>query len=77
MHKHHFIGCGVMLAAALLIFAATGGSAGGLGFVLVALLCPIAMGVVMWLLMGSQHRPTRDSADSTSEPSERDVPSGL
>ena len=55
MHKQHLAVCGVALAVALIFFAATGGSTGGLGLVLVALVCPIARGAVLWFLMGSQH----------------------
>lgn len=66
MHKHHLFGCGLMLVAALAIFGFTGGSTGGLGLVLVALLCPITMGAVMWFLMGSQHRPTDHDPEQPS-----------
>ena len=62
MHKNHLVGCGVGIALALILVAFSGGSAGSLGVLLAALICPVVMVGAMWLLMGSadrgSHRPT-------------------
>jgi hypothetical protein len=56
MHKGHMTGCILAIGLALVLFATTGGSIGGLGLLLAVLICPITMGAVMWFLMGSQRR---------------------
>ena len=56
MHKGHMTGCIIAIGLALLLFATTGGSIGGLGLLLAVLICPITMGAVMWFLMGSQRQ---------------------
>lgn len=56
MHKGHMTGCVIAIGLALVLFATTGGSIGGLGLLLAVLICPLTMGVVMWFLMGSQRR---------------------
>jgi len=61
--------CAIAIGLALVFFATTGGSIGGLGLLLAVLICPLTMGAVMWFLMGSQrqagaarsHDPTRDA----------------
>ena len=50
----HLVGCAVGIALALAVVAVTGGSAGGLGVLVAALACPLAMVVAMRLLMGDQ-----------------------
>lgn len=55
MHKGHLVGCAVGIVLALAFVAFTGGSAGGLGLLVAALACPLAMVVAMKLLMGDQH----------------------
>jgi high-affinity Fe2+/Pb2+ permease len=54
MHKGHLTTCGLMLAVAVGFLILTGGSTSGLGLVVVALVCPLAMIVAMKLLMGDQ-----------------------
>lgn len=56
MRKGHFAGCVIAIAIALALFAATGGSIGGLGLLLAVLICPVTMAAVLWLLMGSPHQ---------------------
>lgn len=67
MHTHHLAGCAVAIAAAVTVFGVTGGSIGGLGLVLAALVCPLAMAAVMWFLLGSprpiERRPARADAE--------------
>lgn len=57
MHKNHLVGCGVGLALALVLVAFSGGSAGSLGVLAAALLCPVVMVGAMWLLMGAAEHP--------------------
>ena len=52
MHKNHLVGCGVGVVLALALVTLTGGSAGSLGVLAVALICPIAMVAGMYFLMG-------------------------
>ena len=59
VHKGHLIGCLAGIALALALVAVTGGSAGGLGVLVVALACPVAVVVAVKLLMGDQ-RPERE-----------------
>lgn len=56
MHKNHLVGCGVGIAIALVLVAFSGGSAGSLGVLVAALVCPIVMVGAMWLLMGGRQR---------------------
>jgi hypothetical protein len=60
MHRSHLrlCGLGILAAAGFLIF--TGGSASGVGLLIAALLCPLAMILAMSVLMGPnhQHEPT-------------------
>lgn len=51
MHTNHLIGCTFLIAAAIAIVALSGVSAGSLALLALLLLCPIAMGGVMWLLL--------------------------
>jgi hypothetical protein len=67
MHKGHMTGCVIAIGLALVLFATTGGSIGGLGLLLAVLICPITMGAVMWFLMGSQRRGPVSSQDGTSD----------
>ncbi|HET7489741.1 MAG TPA: hypothetical protein VFJ85_17575 [Acidimicrobiales bacterium] len=54
MHRSHLVGCGVGIALALVIVALSGGSAGSLGVLGAALICPIVMVGAMWFLMGDR-----------------------
>jgi hypothetical protein len=68
------IGCVIAIGLALVFFATTGGSIGGLGLLLAVLICPIAMGAVMWFIMGSQRRAdTPHSHDATPSPQPADA----
>src|SRR3546814_11294385 len=69
MHKGHMTGCVIAIGLALVLFATTSGSIGGLGLLLAVLICPITMGAVMWFLMGSQRNAaTGHSPGTNSEP---------
>lgn len=50
MHKNHIVGCGVGIAIAMAVVVLSGGSAGSLGVLAAALLCPVAMVGAMWYL---------------------------
>lgn len=63
MHKGHLTGCAVALGVALVLFATTGGSIGGLGLLLAVLVCPLTMGAAMWFLMGSQRHAGASQPD--------------
>jgi Na+/melibiose symporter-like transporter len=58
MHKHHFAGCALVLIVALTVVLFTGASAGSIGILAVALVCPIAMVIAMWFLAGGAKRAT-------------------
>lgn len=69
MHKGHMAGCVIAIGLALVLFATTGGSIGGLGLLLAVLICPLTMGAAMWFLMGSQRRTDHaHSHDATPNP---------
>ena len=60
MHKGHMTGCVLAIGLALVLFATTGGSVGGLGLLLAVLICPITMGAGMmsgdsWESMQAMH----------------------
>ena len=69
-HYGHLAACAVAVVVALGFVAVTGGSAGGLGVLVAALACPVAMVVAMKLLMGdrSGHHHPGAGADLTAEP---------
>lgn len=66
MHARHLAGCGVMLAVALAFLVVTGGSSAGLGLVLVALICPLAMILGIKLLMGDRQADPGHTGDPTT-----------
>lgn len=72
MHKGHFAFCAVGLVAALGVLALTGGSAGGVGLIVAALVCPLAMVLAMGILVGrdrpSETRSERDDSTPVTEP---------
>ena len=75
MHKGHMTGCAIAIGLALVLFATTGGSIGGLGLLLAVLICPITMGAVMWFLMGSQRNAgTTHSHGATTDAQALDAP---
>lgn len=51
MNRSHLGWCGIGLAVALGYLVLTGGSAGGFGLLIAALLCPLAMILAMKVLM--------------------------
>lgn len=61
MHKSHVIGCGAAIAAVAAV-AVFGGSAGSLGVLVAALVCPLMMTGVLWMMMGGGRRAHRDDA---------------
>lgn len=77
MHNRHLTGCGLMLALALGVLVVTGGSNVGLGLLMVALICPLAMILGIKLLLGERasadHSPP--PAVETSAPGRVDRPS--
>jgi hypothetical protein len=66
MHKGHLGFCAVGITLALGYLVLTGGSAGGFGLLVAALICPLAMIVAMTVLMGGKH-------GNASEPSRTDA----
>jgi hypothetical protein len=66
MHRSHMRLCGLGLLVALGYLILTGGSAGGVGLLIAALVCPLAMVLAMSVLMGSnhQHDQTTSSGDA-------------
>lgn len=67
MHKGHLAFCAAGLVAALGVLALTGGSAGGVGLLVAALVCPLAMILAMSILMGrDQRNETRSENDDRS-----------
>lgn len=73
MHKNHLVGCGVGIAIALVLVAFSGGSAGSLGVLVAALICPIVMVGAMWLLMGGPQRSAEHEAPPPSDVPPQDV----
>lgn len=65
MHRNHLVGCAAGIAIALTVVSLSGGSAGGLGILAAALICPIAMTAAMFFLMGDAHRG--DAADRPAD----------
>jgi hypothetical protein len=65
MHKRHMTGCVIAIGLALVLFATTGGSAGGVGLLLAVLICPVTMGAAMWFLMGSQRHGAGHAEEAT------------
>jgi hypothetical protein len=67
MHRSHLRLCGLGVLVALGYLILTGGSASGVGLLIAALVCPLAMVLAMSVLMGSNHQHDRT-------PSSGDVP---
>lgn len=66
MHRSHLKLCAVGLLLALGYLALTGGSAGGVGLLIAALICPLAMVLAMTVLMG--HGTGHTGARQDQEP---------
>lgn len=65
MHRSHLRLCGLGILIALAYLILTGGSASGVGLVIAALVCPLAMILAMAVLMGPKHQhqdPTSNGA---------------
>lgn len=60
-HRHHMILCGLAILVAIMLFSGGGASPLAAGIGLAFLLCPIVMGVVMWLLMRQPSNPSSPS----------------
>ena len=67
MHKNHLVGCGVGIALALVLVTLSGGSAGSLGVLVAALICPLAMVAAMWFLTGRPTSPTSQETHDSRE----------
>lgn len=73
MHRSHLRLCGLGVVLALGYLVLTGGSASGVGLLIAALVCPLAMILAMSVLMGSNHQhhdPTTSSSDAPARPVE-------
>ena len=71
MHRSHLRMCGVGLVLALGYLVLTGGSAGGFGLLVAALVCPLAMILAMSVLMRPDADPRPDPVDDVAEPVDR------
>ena len=67
MHKNHLTGCVVGILLALAVVRLTGGSAGGLGVLAAALVCPVMMLVMMRSMMGGQTHHEHESTPSRED----------
>jgi hypothetical protein len=68
MDKGHLAACGVGLLLALAVVNVTGGSVGGLGLLVAALVCPIAIVAAVWLLMGGRRGCAEARSTRAREP---------
>lgn len=75
MHKGHLGFCVVGIVVALAYLALSGGSPGGVGLLVAALACPLAMVLAMRFLMGANTADRPPSHEPARTPSpEREVP---
>jgi hypothetical protein len=65
-HRGHLAYCGVVIAVALMAVIMTGGAPASMALLAAALLCPLAMGVVVWLLLRPGDRATRPAGEDAS-----------
>lgn len=69
MHRSHLALCGTGLLLALAYLVLSGGSAGGVGLLIAALACPLAMVIAMSVLM--RHGTSTPTGEHrTDEPTE-------
>jgi high-affinity Fe2+/Pb2+ permease len=71
MHRSHLRLCGLAIVVALGYLVFTGGSASGVGLLIAALVCPLAMVLAMTVLMGrDQHHggSSGTNAEASSQP---------
>lgn len=72
MHRSHLRLCGIGLVVALGYLLLTGGSAGGFGLLVAALVCPLAMILAMTVLTGKgSNEPAAGRADDPVDEVER------
>jgi hypothetical protein len=64
--KRHLVPCLVGLAAAVAVLVLLGGDAGTVGFIAVALLCPLMMLVMMGTMMRGAHGSGRHDSGASS-----------
>ncbi len=64
VHRSHLRLCGAGLVLALGYLVLTGGSAGGVGLLIAALICPLAMILAMTVLMGHGNGQTSAAGDA-------------
>ena len=63
-HRSHLALCGVVIAVALMAVVMSGGAPISIALLAAAVLCPLAMGVVVWLLLRPEHRTSSSAVDS-------------
>ncbi len=68
MQRSHLRLCGAGILVALAYLVLTGGSAGGVGLVIAALVCPLAMLLAMSVLMGPNRQHAEPTSDGVDEP---------
>lgn len=72
MHRSHLRLCGLGLVLALGYLLLTGGSAGGVGLLIAALVCPLAMVLAMTVLLGhGPQQPVAGRDQELADPVER------
>ena len=71
MHRSHLGLCAIGLAVAVGSLVLTGGSAGGFGLLVAALVCPLAMVLAMTVLMGhGSQQPAAGRTQGAGDPVE-------
>jgi hypothetical protein len=63
-HRGHVVLCGAVIAVALMAVVVTGGAPVSIGLLVAALLCPLAMGGVLWLLVRPGGHAAADHVDA-------------
>lgn len=72
MRKNHMIGCIVLLVLAVAVALTIRGSVAGMGILLVAVVCPIAMFLAIWLVLGTVAPAAAAPTDRARERSSTD-----
>jgi hypothetical protein len=67
MRKNHLIGCIALLVLAAAVALTIRGSIAGMGILLVAVVCPIAMFLAIWLVLGRVAPAAAAPADGSRE----------
>jgi hypothetical protein len=80
MRKNHMIGCIVLLVLGVTVALTIRGSVAGMGILLVAVVCPIAMFLAIWLVLGRvaplDRARERTSTDGEGELHRASIPRG-